>query len=276
MPIKRSFVVCLLSCVLLITSCTAGGVVSQTERIERLTGTSSLPTSLPKDPDWRQIDTAMELRTLRLAAGNVATDCTITRLDPTAYRLSVKYDVQHAGTVREWFEALKPIAVINGGYFDAEGKATALVVFDGIRRGASYEGFGGMVVVNEQGGFEIRSLSRQPYESSENLRQAMQSAPMLIQPGGELADLQVDQDRSRRSVIGQDRAGRIVLIACNAPTFTLNELARALHESDLDLDRALNLDGGRSTGLYLQTVDANVTINSYEKVPLVLVVERLP
>ncbi len=238
---------------------------------------SPSPGSEPRSSDsgWQRVHTAMELRTLRLAAGATVGEATIVRFDPAAYRVSVKYDVRNPGTVREWYEALRPLAVINGGYFDTSGRATALVVFDGIRRGTSYEGFGGMVAINERGEFELRSLSQQPYDENEPLQQAMQSAPMLIQPGGELAAIQDDDvDRSRRSVIARDRSGRILLLVSRSPVFTLRELAQALHRSDLEIDAALNLDGGRSTGLYLQTETANVAIDSFERVPLVLVVEE--
>jgi uncharacterized protein YigE (DUF2233 family) len=227
------------------------------------------------DTGWQLVDTAMELRTMRLAAGATSGAATIVRFDPATYRVRVKYDVQNSGTVREWYEALRPLAVINGGYFDTNGRATALVVFDGIRRGVSYEGFGGMVAINAQGEFELRSLSQQPYDENEPLQQAMQSAPMLIQPGGELAAIEdADVDRSRRSVIARDRSGRILLIVSRSPTFTLRELAQALQQSDLDIDAALNLDGGRSTGLYVRTDATGVAIDSFERVPLVLVVEE--
>jgi uncharacterized protein YigE (DUF2233 family) len=229
----------------------------------------------PGDGDWQLVDEAMDLRTLDLVAGATRGPVTALRIDPAVYRISVKYDVRNAGTVREWFEALQPIAVINGGYFDTSGRATALVVFDGIRRGVSYEGFGGMVAINERGEFELRSLSQQPFDEGEALQQAMQSAPMLIQPGGEIARIEdADVDRSRRSVIARDRAGRILLIVSRSPTFTLRELAQALHDSDLEIDAALNLDGGRSTGLYLRTDVTSVAIDSFERVPLVLVVEE--
>lgn len=245
---------------------------------ERVTPSASpSPGSEPQGEEtgWQPVHAAMELRTARLAAGEVSGPATIIRFDPAMYHVRVKYDVQHPGTVREWYEALRPLAVINGGYFDTSGRATALVVFDGIRRGASYEGFGGMVAINEHGEFELRSLRQQPYDEAEPLQQAMQSAPMLIQPGGELASIEDnDVDRSRRSVIARDRAGRLLLIVSQAPTFTLRELAQALHESDLDIDAALNLDGGRSSGLYLHTDATSVAIDSFERVPLVLVVEE--
>jgi len=224
--------------------------------------------------NWQQIDTAMELGRLRLHAATNASEVTIVRFDPSAYKISVMYDVANAGSVHEWFQALQPLLVVNGGYFDQQRRATGLVIFDGVKRGESYQGFGGMILTNAAGEFELRSLRQQPYDPNEPLPQAMQSAPMLIQPGGEVAELEDDQARARRTVIARDTSGRILLIVSDLPVFTLSELAQALKRSDLDLDAALNLDGGRSTGLYLHTDTASVRINSLDRVPLVLVVER--
>ena len=236
--------------------------------------TQPAPTAASCDTGWRQVDTALEFRRLPVAIDQQQTDLIILRLDPKLYHIRVAYDSGHPGRISDWAASVKPVALINGGYFDEKKKATALVIFDGIAQGSSYKGFGGMVVVNQQGGFELRSLRQQPYDPAEPLQQAMQSSPMLIQPGGVLSDLQADDRRSRRTVIARDTRGRILLIVCDFPVFTLDDLARLLKESDLGLDAALNLDGGSSTGMYLHTSTMKFTIDSFDTVPLVLVVDK--
>jgi len=270
---KSLAMLCLLLWMIQLAACSPDQLAQQPS----MSGTEANQASAPEaiSDEWQTIGPSMELRKLLLSADGNAAQATVLRFDPQSYKVSVKYDVMNPGSVREWFNALKPVAVINGGYFDDKGRPTALVIFDGIRRGESYTGFGGMIAINEQEQVELRSLRQQPYDPAEPLRQAMQSAPMLIQPGGELSQLDPDEDRSRRSVIARDRQGRILLIACSTPSLTLPALASALHQSDLDLDAALNLDGGRSTGLYVQTAEAKVAIDSIEKLPLVLVVEQL-
>ncbi len=240
---------------------------------------NSTPTPSPQDTPppntvWKQVEAGMEFRRLPLSAGEHHGQLNIVRLEPKTYRIRVAYDSQRPGRVSEWAAAVKPVALINGGYFDANKKATALVIFDGIARGESYQGFGGMVVVNPAGEFELRSLRQQPYNPEEQLQQAMQSAPMLIQPGGVVSDLEADEDRSRRTVIARDTSGRILLIVDDFPVFTLKELAQVLKQSDLELDAALNLDGGRSTGMYLNTGAMRLTVDSFDSVPLVLVVDK--
>jgi exopolysaccharide biosynthesis protein len=275
MPRKWLRLIGLLASLLSLAACAVDTLQSQGQPPQPIAGTAGVSaTASSGDTGWQPVDQAMELRTLRLSVGSTSGFVTVVRFDPTAYRISVKYDVANAGSMREWFQALKPLVIVNGGYFDEQRRATALVVFDGIRRGESYNGFGGMLVINEQGQFELRSLRQQPYDPNEQIQQAMQSAPMLIQPGGEVSQLNPDQDRSRRTVIARDTSGRILLLVSDIPIFTLPELAQALKNSDLQLDAALNLDGGRSTGLYLKTDVASLTIDSMEKLPLVLTVDR--
>lgn len=235
---------------------------------------SAVPSVDEHDTGWRTIEAGLEFRRMPLVVDQRRADFSILRLDPKAYRIRVAYDSAQPGRISDWAAAVKPIALINGGYFDAKKKATALVIFDGISVGASYEGFGGMVVVNAAGEFELRSLRQQPYNPSEQLQQAMQSSPMLIQPGGVVPDLDVDDKRSRRTVIARDTGGHILLMVSDFPVLTLKELAILLKQSDLDLDAALNLDGGRSTGMYVNAGSMHLTIDSFDTLPLVLVVDK--
>ena len=74
---------------------------------------------------------------------------------------------------------------------------------------------------------------------------------MLVEPGGILG-FGADRENhvsARRTVIAQDRAGRILFIVTPQGYFTLYGLSAYLTGSDLDLDIAINLDGGGSTGL---------------------------
>ncbi len=98
---------------------------------------------------------------------------------------------------------------------------------------------------------ELRWLVQKPYNSCEPLHAALQSFPILVQPGGELG-FPAERDnhaRARRTVIAQDRDGRILFIIAPEGYFTLHQLSVYLTESDLNLDIALNLDGGGSTGI---------------------------
>ena len=107
-----------------------------------------------------------------------------------------------------------------------------------------------MLAVQEHGA-ELRWLVDQPYQPSEPLRASLQSFPVLVQPGGQLGfgAERESGTSARRTVIAQDRQGRILFMVAPQGYFTLHQLSVYLTQSDLNLDIAVNLDGGGSTGI---------------------------
>jgi uncharacterized protein YigE (DUF2233 family) len=195
------------------------------------------------------------------------------RLDPAQVRLRVAYAPEKPRGLRGWFEERRPLAVINGSFFTKEYQATGLIVADGSASGTSYEGFGGMLLVAPDGGLSLRALRDQAYDSGEPIDQALQSFPMLVFPGGAPAEIEDDGRRARRSAVAIDRAGRLLLLVSPGSDFTLRGLADWLAQSDLEIDRALNLDGGSSTGLYLNDGMLHEAIDAFGPLPIVLLVE---
>jgi uncharacterized protein YigE (DUF2233 family) len=70
--------------------------------------------------------------------------------------------------------------------------------------------------------------------------------------------------------MAQDRNGRILFILASWGSFTLHEFSNYLVASDLELDIALNLDGGTSTGLLL--ADPPEQISAFINLPTVIAV----
>ena len=79
-----------------------------------------------------------------------------------------------------------------------------------------------------------------------------------------------DYKQARRSVIGRDFDGQFVLIVASRGIFTLHQLSLFLAESDLNLDIALNLDGGPSSGILL--ADPYEEILSLSPLPVVIAI----
>jgi uncharacterized protein YigE (DUF2233 family) len=98
----------------------------------------------------------------------------------------------------------------------------------------------------------------------------LQSFPVLVKPGGQPGFLEEDGLTSRRTVIAQDRDGRILFILAPWGSFTLYQLSAYLAASDLELDIALNLDGGTSTGLLL--IEPAEDIPAFVPLPAVITV----
>lgn len=197
---------------------------------------------------------------------------TILRLDPQRIRLSIGYQPTQPILLSQWMQKEQATALINGGYFDQHNKATALIIANGHTFGTSYNRFGGMLAVDQQGHIQLRYLAQQPYTPNEKLQQATQSSPMLIIPKGKRVPFQANAASARRSIVAMDTQGRLLFIVSPSASFSLDELTDLLLTSDLSINLALNLDGGASTGLYMNAGKQHVAIDSFAQLPIVVVV----
>ena len=93
--------------------------------------------------------------------GNNEDTVTIVRFDLRHITLSIAYQPTRPLSMNEWMQKERATAIINGGYFDNQNNATALVISNGQSYGASYNGFGGMLYVDSHGHINLRSLRQQ-------------------------------------------------------------------------------------------------------------------
>ena len=269
------------SSLLLILIGTFGSIVYYLKAAPSLTPVVILtPVPLVSDPSvpdtgWSRLQPGLERRVIQVydnQNGRVES-VYIWRLDQKYFRMDVAFD----GTpksLQTWQKETNAALVINGGYFSIENKryfADGLTIVDGKASGSSFDGFGGMLAI-DQSGAELRWLIQKPYNSSEPLQAALQSFPILVQPGGQLGfgAERENNARARRTVIGQDKQGRILLLVAPEGYFTLHQLSVYLTASDLSLDIAVNLDGGGSTGILV--ADPREIIPSKVLLPFVILV----
>lgn len=234
---------------------------------------SPQPGATPIAPDsgWSHLRAGMEQRVLNVTGDGDEwlETVTILRLEPQQFRFDVLYNPGEPQSLPAWQTQSGALLVINGGFFTEENNATGLVISNGQSFGSSYEGFGGMFAVTESGPL-LRWLPEQPYDAGEPLLAALQSFPMLLTPGGVSGVPSDDGQRARRTVVAQDDQGRLLFLVAPIGHFTLYGLSRYLETSDLSLDRALNLDGGASSGMILS--EPPLYIPAFELLPTVIVV----
>jgi uncharacterized protein YigE (DUF2233 family) len=272
-PLKLGFLFFLLVCTLVSCDLVPSISISSTPTASP---TSSAPgeQGTPQLKTWYPGARGVEVRyeDWKSPANNEDT-VTIVRFDLHYVKLSVGYQPSQPRLMSEWMQQEQATAIINGGYFDAQNNATALVVSNGQAFGSSYDSFGGMLSVDTGGQTSLRSLNQYPYDpNNEQLQQATQSSPMLIL-NGQATQFSANAASSRRSIVAMDKQGRLLFIASPNPAFSLGELEDLLAKSDLSINRALNLDGGASTGLYVNSGSQHVAIDSFSRLPLVIVVK---
>jgi exopolysaccharide biosynthesis protein len=197
----------------------------------------------------------------------------IFRLDQNFFEFDVAYR-ETPQSVEAWQRETTALMVVNGGFFRIENERyipNGLTVLDGQIMGSSYESFGGMLAIRD-GWADLRSLAHEPYLPGERIQAGLQSFPVLVKPGGELGFPAEREDnvRARRTVIAQDREGRILFLIAPRGQFTLHQLSLYLTESDLHLDIAINLDGGPSSGMMI--ANPREVISSQSLLPIVILV----
>jgi len=219
---------------------------------------------------WETIQPGIELRAAYIELPDSApAEILLLRIDLTHYAFRVHYNPDDPAPVSEWAGQLGAPIVINGGFFTPEYESVGLLSVDGVLHGYTFEDKGGMLSVRG-GGTTIRSLIDFPYQPGETFDQAVQGLPMLVNPGGSPANFDLPDRPSRRTAVGLDAQGRLIVMTIYTFTVSLYQLRDWLVTSDLGLDTALNLDGGKSTGLYLSTDRRELLIDSIEPVPSVV------
>ena len=235
------------------------------------------PTTIIPDTGWMQIQPNLERRIINVVdtTGKQIEQIYLLRINPTAYQFSIAYHPTEPKTLPDWQAETGALIVVNGGYFrEEDGKyiPTGLTIVNGQTIGRSYDTFAGMLAIANSGP-ELRWLEQEPVDPGEPLVAGLQSFPILVKPGGQLGfpEQYEDNKKARRTVIAQDKDGRMLFIVTAKGYFTLHQLSKYLVDSDLELDMALNLDGGKSSGILLN--DPFETIPALSLLPIVITIE---
>ena len=214
---------------------------------------------------WKMLLPGLERRQIR--SGNTLFESV--RIDPNYFSFRVHYQPGDPLALDRW-QATLPTAevIINANFFHPDHTILGLLVSDGIAYGQALNNRGGTFFV-QNGLVGIRSNVYQPY-NGDPFEQAIQAFPMLVYNGAAAYQNARDTRPSRRTIIGQDSAGRITLLVTPGFDPGLYELSQQLPQTDLELTHALNLDGGGSTMMYI--AQDHYRLRSFDPVPAVLAI----
>jgi len=221
--------------------------------------------------DWELLAPGLERRALFPGGNYPLTQFTVIRIDPAHFTFRAHYRPGEPLSLTEWRDALPDATgFINANFFDAQARILGLLISDGISYGSAYSNRGG-VFYTLGDDIGIRSTVVEPY-GGETYDQAVQAFPMLVS-GGTAAFSNSGADRaSRRTAIGLDSSGRVlVIVSSSLIGMRLTDLSAYLPDAGLDIVEAVNLDGGGSTLLYLNAA-SGVQVPSFDPVPAVLAI----
>ena len=232
---------------------------------------SPVPTAGPTTPSWQTIDDGLQWRKL-IPNGDDLAHLIVVRIDPSRYRFRAIYRAGAAESLSNW-RALEPDAsvIINANFFDINDFALGLLVSDGAAHGIAYQDRGGTFLVRN-GAPEIISYRSHSLSEIEDIEQAVQGFPLLVEDGRQAYFAAGSGERTRRTMIGSDMSGNVLIVVAPFFGLSLTELSAYLPKTDLDIDAAFNLDGGGSTMIALPGADYFQP--SLEPVPAILAVFR--
>lgn len=144
------------------------------------------------------------------------------------------------------------VAAVNGGYFHPDRTPLGLVVRKGVTIHPLERArlLSGLVVVT---GERITLPRAGQFKMSAAVREALQAGPFLVEDGKPVAGLNPER-RAARTVVVADALGRFGFVV--ARSVTLAEMGAILATPAIfpggKIVRALNLDGGSSTGLWVR------------------------
>lgn len=222
------------------------------------------------DAGWKTLAQGLEWRIFS-PEGQPLGQITALRIDPALYTFRVHYRPGEPLAVIPWRDTLSDaVAFVNANFFDEFDKVVGLLISEGAAHGQAFTTRGGTFALGEDDGNPlILSNTESPYQG-EAYRLAVQGFPMLVQDG---AAVYTSEDRAtRRTAIGIDAEGRVVLMTTPGLGLKLRDLSTFLAESELALVDAFNLDGGGSTMMSISLTSESFLLPSRDAVPTVLAV----
>jgi len=238
-------------------------------------------TPTPESGEWTQLAPGIKRRYIPVEVDDegAMTNVYALKLNPEQVTFKVLFSEGEATNINDWrVEANAPL-VVNGGFFTGDYDPVGRVIEDGVLNGFALNygrnsaGVPGMFTVLDDGLVNIYSLGRVQFVPRDHdIWQAIECYPMLLLPGGQPVFTEETFKYARRTAIGIDYEGDVVVLVVDQPIFTLYQFSHWLAASDMQLDQVLNLDGGRSSGLAIATPGETLTIPAYVDLPGVLAV----
>jgi len=236
------------------------------------------PTLLPTvasitSDGWQPIRSGVYLREMPADPINKTGRVDVVKIDPAQVDFHVRYQPDSPLKVHEWYSTTQALVVINSSFFDGAHHAVGQLTSDGQSGGQSHSRMEGAFYLTGVGAavWPLRGWSK---PAGLQIIESIESFPMLLLPGGILnPEIPNDARTARRTVVAVDRSGNLLFIVTPSSAFTLHGMAVWLANSDLDLDTALNFDGGSSSGIAAWTPIGVWGFDSVGRVPAVVTVD---
>jgi hypothetical protein len=229
------------------------------------------PTSV-RYPDWTTVTTGIAIKEYKITNTDESLRDIIAVVKVNAEKsFHIWQDTVDPKMIDTWQNETNAQVVVNGTYFqETSFLPTGFLFIEGKHWGSLKKPYNGLVAIRETLSL-LYSASGQ-FSLPTNLGYALTSYPMLLH-NGEVITTGTSNKESRRTVIATSLTGEIYLCITQRFSFTLDGIARWIASSDFQIQEALNLDGGGSTGLAISSDTIQYTIPNFDAVPNVITIE---
>jgi uncharacterized protein YigE (DUF2233 family) len=175
-----------------------------------------------------------------------------------ALRVIDQPDKAKAVSLAKAMPPINAVAGVNGGFFSTQFEPLGLSISQGKRCGTWQRSslLGGLLMVRKG---KPALLWRDEFKDSQDITELLQTGPRLVNQAQPIKGLET-KSRRPRTFIATDNNGRWLLGI--AVYTSLTELSQLLVTPGLipgmKIFRALNLDGGKSTGLWARAKDGHI------------------
>lgn len=199
------------------------------------------------------------------------------RYETIVFRLNnmlYQWDLHYSKTPRRlqaWSDELSASLLVNGAFFTEAYEPTGYFAVEGsvVSNSPYTQGNIGTVAIS-QGKLKLIESAQIIAEGAE----AFQSFPLLLSKG--LPTIEADSEKiARRTILAQNNQGQTFVILFDATPVTLHDAAQVLLGLGLELDWALNLDGGPSSGVIARGDTESATILPAAELPIVLSAKKV-
>lgn len=195
---------------------------------------------------------------LRVRGSEGEVEISVVRFDSSSCTLRVIDQPQSwsfTDLLSDSMRSVKAIAGVNGGYFHPDFTPLGLMIADGKRQGQFTRS--GLVsgMIRVRGGEPALIWNSESADTS-GVSDLLQAGPRLVDDGLPISGLNATKLAARSFIATNGHSGWLIGTVHSS---TLRGLAELLVTpgliSGLQIERALNLDGGRSTAFYVRTAD---------------------
>lgn len=195
----------------------------------------------------------------RIGAGDKTTDLHLVFFNSGKFTLKIVDQPSDAPEAHQRLNQVMrgrtAVAGINGGFFEKDWQPLGLTIVDGERIGTWKDSslLSGLVTVRKG---KLEMLWKEEFRDRPGIEQLLQAGPRLVKDSAAVTGFRNDRETAR-TFLATDQKNQWLLGICTGSTLT--DLAVILATPaiipEMRVNRALNLDGGRSTGLWMMKAD---------------------